>query len=77
MLDLPLRVGLAHCGARQPIARIQLVKQPLALPNTQLDPVTSFQALGQCLAVPQIGLQPGFRRRFADQSADFLQLLCR
>jgi len=77
MLGLALGVAFAHRRARQPIARLQLVKQPLALQDTQLDLVTPVQTLSQCLAIPQVGWQTDLCRLFADQRTDFFQLFGR
>jgi len=52
MLGLTLRIGFANGWPGQPIAGVQLVKQPLALPNAQLNLIALFQTLSQGLAVP-------------------------
>jgi len=50
MLGLALRVGFANGRAGQPIARLQLMTEALALTNAQLNLVTTFQTLGQLSA---------------------------
>ena len=66
MLGLPLEIiGFAHRRARQPVAQLQLMKQPLTLAHAQWNLVTLPQALRQRFAVPQVDLQSGLVWRLA------------
>ena len=75
MLGLPLRIGFAHARAGQSIARVQLMKQPLALPHPQFELIPFAQELPQSLAVPEIDRKAGLRGRLANDCPHLFQLL--
>ena len=74
MLGLRLGISFGHQRAPQPIARIQQVKQALALADPHRHAIALAQAKRKARAIPEIGLQASGCRGLAHQAAHFLQL---
>lgn len=77
MLRLSLGIGFGDQRTAQPVPGIDQAEEPLALAHTHLHSIPFQQTRRETLPIPQIGVHLGVRRRLADQSAYFLQLLGR